>query len=112
MLNITTDAYATPVKKSRYQKMFIFLQRSGLLSSHDKNSEKMKTQITQGQYPIYFAKHISISINRPAKEVYVFVSNPMNLPQWARGLGSTVKKDGDQWVMDSPMGKIIVKFAD
>jgi hypothetical protein len=27
-------------------------------------------------------RHISISINRPPKDVYEFASNPMNLPRW------------------------------
>jgi uncharacterized membrane protein len=94
-------------------KNLLFLFSSvGLFSFHNKNSGKMENQITQEQYPTYFAKHISISINRPAKEVYTFASNPMNLPKWARGLGSTVKKEGDQWLMDSPMGKVSVKFAE
>lgn len=34
----------------------------------------------------FLAKHISVSINRPAKEVYYYASNPENLPEWAAGL--------------------------
>ena len=61
--------------------------------------------------PLY-AKHISISINCPAKEVYRFASNPENLPKWAAGVSSTVRKAGDDWVTDSPMGEVRIKFAE
>ena len=72
----------------------------------------MENQVMQEKSPVFFTKHISVSINRPAKEVYDFASNPENLPRWARGLSSSnVKKEGDHWLMDSPMGKISVKFA-
>lgn len=57
-------------------------------------------------------EHVSVSINRRPAEVYAFVSDPRNLPRWAAGLArSEVKQQGDEWVADSPMGKIWVKFA-
>jgi hypothetical protein len=58
------------------------------------------------------AKHISVAINRPAAEVYAFASNPENLPEWASGLGGSIRKVGDDWIADSPMGPIKIKFAD
>ncbi len=61
--------------------------------------------------PLY-AKHISISINCPAKKVYRFASNPENLPKWAAGVSSTVRKAGDDWVTESPMGEVRIKFAE
>lgn len=57
------------------------------------------------------AKHISISINKPAELVYSFVLNAENLPKWATGLSSSIKKSGDEWIADSPMGKVKVRFA-
>ena len=59
------------------------------------------------------AKYISVSINRPSEEVYQFTSNPENLPQWAAGLAdATLKKVGNEWVTNSPMGQVKVKFVD
>lgn len=58
------------------------------------------------------AKNISISISRPTKEVYEFVSNPMNLPKWATGLGGSIKNENGEWIADSPMGKVKIKFAE
>jgi hypothetical protein len=58
-------------------------------------------------------RHISVSIARRPAEVYAFAADPRNLPRWASGLArSTVTRDGDGWVADSPMGKIQVRFAE
>lgn len=59
------------------------------------------------------SRHIGVSINRPASEVYAFASNPEHLPQWASGLSdSSIQKIGGDWVADSPMGTISIRFAD
>lgn len=61
---------------------------------------------------MYPAHHISVSVNKSRAEVYDFASDPQNLPQWASGLsGAAIKKSGDEWVCDSPMGQVKVKFA-
>jgi uncharacterized membrane protein len=58
----------------------------------------------------FSAKHISVSINRSAAQVYDFASNPENLPKWAAGL--SIKKVDEDWVAESPMGTVKVKFAE
>jgi hypothetical protein len=60
----------------------------------------------------FFSKHISVTIQRKAESVYLFVVNPENLPKWASGLGSSVRKINKEWIMDSPMGEIKIRFAD
>jgi hypothetical protein len=57
------------------------------------------------------SQHISVSINRPADRVYEFASNPENLPQWAAGLSGSIKYVDGDWIADSPMGSVKVKFA-
>jgi hypothetical protein len=57
-------------------------------------------------------RHISVSINRPADEVYEFASNTENLPQWATGLGGSIKKVKGEWTADTPMGKAKIRFAE
>ena len=54
------------------------------------------------------AQHITISINRPAQEVYAFAADPQNLPKWAAGLGGSIQKVGDDWII----GTVKIKFAD
>jgi hypothetical protein len=60
----------------------------------------------------FIAKHISVSINRSAGQVYEFASNPENLPKWAAGLSGSIQKVDDDWIAESPMGKVKVKFAE
>ncbi|MBO9668155.1 MAG: SRPBCC family protein [Bdellovibrio sp.] len=57
-------------------------------------------------------QHISVSIQKTPAEVYAFASQPDNMPKWAAGLSrSTMKKSGEVWIADSPMGSVTVKFA-
>jgi hypothetical protein len=58
------------------------------------------------------SRHISLSINRPADEVYEFASNPENLPKWAAGLSGSIKNVKGDWIAESPMGRVKVQFAD
>ena len=58
------------------------------------------------------ARHISVSIDRAPEEVYAFASDPENLPKWATGLGGSIRKVGGDWVAESPMGKIKIRFAE
>lgn len=60
----------------------------------------------------FMAKHISVSIERRAAEVYEFASNPENLPQWAGGLSGAIKKVDDEWIAEAPMGTVKVSFVE
>jgi uncharacterized protein YndB with AHSA1/START domain len=60
----------------------------------------------------YPAQHVAISINRAADTVYNFASNPENLPKWAQGLSGSIQNVNGNWVAESPMGRVVVKFAD
>ena len=58
------------------------------------------------------SQHISVSINCSADQVYEFTSNPENLPQWAAGLSGSIKNINGDWIAESPMGRVEVKFAE
>lgn len=58
------------------------------------------------------SQHLSVSINRSAEQVYEFAANPENLPQWAAGLSGSIKNVDGEWIAESPMGSVKVKFAD
>jgi hypothetical protein len=61
----------------------------------------------------YFnSRHVSISINNSAEKVYEFTSDPENLPKWAAGVGGSIKNVNGEWIADSPMGMVKIKFAD
>lgn len=57
------------------------------------------------------SRHISVAIRRTPREVVAFAGDPQNLPRWAAGLATGVRGDGDAWVADSPMGRVVVRFA-
>jgi len=59
----------------------------------------------------YQVRHISVSVDRPPKEVYAFASNPEHLPQWATGLSGSIRNVDGQWIADAPTGKVKITFA-
>lgn len=61
---------------------------------------------------IHAVRHISVFINRPPQEVYAFASDPENLPQWATGLGGSIKNVSGEWIAEAPVGKIKIKFSE
>jgi hypothetical protein len=59
----------------------------------------------------YESRYIGVSINRRPDEVYAFAANPENLPKWATGLGGSIKLANGEWVVDSPLGAVKLRFA-
>ena len=57
------------------------------------------------------SRHIGEWIDRPADEVYDYVSNPANLPHWAHGLGGPVENVDGLWFVETPMGRVGFAFA-
>ena len=58
------------------------------------------------------SRHVSRVIAASPNAVYEFASDPDNLPRWAAGLASTeVVREGDALVVDSPMGRVTVRFV-
>lgn len=57
------------------------------------------------------SRHISIYIERPAAEVYAYVVDPANLPNWAAGLSGSIEQRDGRWLAESPMGEIEVSFV-
>ena len=56
--------------------------------------------------------HVTITINRPAAEVYEYAADPTNLSNWAAGLAhQPVEHIDGQWVADSPLGRVVVAFV-
>lgn len=57
-------------------------------------------------------RYIHAYINRDPKDVYEFASNPKNLPKWAKGLSGSIVQENGEWIAESPMGKIKVRFVE
>lgn len=56
-------------------------------------------------------RHVSVTIERPPREVYRYASDPRNLPSWAAGLSGSIAQVDGEWVADSPMGRVVVRFT-
>lgn len=61
--------------------------------------------------PTRDSRTLTVRIERDAAAVYAFASQPENLPRWAAGLGSGVTRSGDGWVVDTPLGRLRLRFA-
>jgi len=57
------------------------------------------------------ALHISQTVARDPAEVAAFAGDPENLPRWAGGLSAGIRREGERWVTDSPMGTVEVAFT-
>jgi len=72
----------------------------------------IRVETPPARQPANRVRHISVHIDRPPDEVYAFASNPANLPKWATGLGSSIRRVNGEWIADSPMGKVKIRFAE
>lgn len=55
---------------------------------------------------------ITVFIAAPADRVYAFASREENLPRWVPSFFLAVSRDGEQWVVDTPLGKAVFAFAE
>jgi hypothetical protein len=60
---------------------------------------------------LFEARPITVSIARPADQVYDFACRPESFPQWAAGLGGSLTRDGDGWIAHGPDGDVAVRFS-
>ncbi|NHI15896.1 SRPBCC family protein [Microbacterium sp. CBS5P-1] len=58
------------------------------------------------------SRHLSRVIATPPHVVYAYAAEPDHLPDWAAGLArSAVRREGDDLIVDSPMGSVRVRFV-
>ncbi|TCS18132.1 SRPBCC family protein [Caulobacter sp. BK020] len=60
---------------------------------------------------LFEARPITVSIARPADQVYDFACQPERFPRWAAGLGESLTRDGDRWIAHGPDGDVAVRFS-
>jgi hypothetical protein len=57
------------------------------------------------------SKQLGVLIDRPVNEVYEYASDPVNLPEWAPGLGSAVVEVDGHWYVETFAGRAGLVFA-
>ena len=55
---------------------------------------------------------VSITIDRPWREVYAFASIPLNFQRWASGLGGSLRRSGEDWSAQGPDGPVRIRFSE
>ena len=58
------------------------------------------------------ARTIAISISCDTGKVYEFVSNPENLPRWAKAFCQSVSQINGEWIIKTPQGSMKIHFSD
>lgn len=61
---------------------------------------------------MYPARTLSVNIACAPGEVYEFVVNPENLPQWAGGLCLSVARTAAGWEVHTAQGAMRIRFAE
>ena len=60
---------------------------------------------------LYEVENIAVSIRRSPAHVHAFIMNGENLPAWAKGLGTSIRREGGEWIADGPIGRVRVRFV-
>ena len=43
--------------------------------------------------------------------MYTFITNGENVPRWAEGLGSKIRRLDGEWIAEGPIGSVKVRFT-
>lgn len=54
---------------------------------------------------------LSVFIAAPPARVYGFAADPVHLPMWVPSFCKSVARSGDDWVVESPLGRALFAFA-
>jgi hypothetical protein len=60
---------------------------------------------------LYEVRNVTVSIRRSPEDVYAFVANGENIPRWAAGLGKEIRREGEEWVAEGPLGSVRIRFV-
>lgn len=55
---------------------------------------------------------ITTSIGCPPQDVYDFIVEPENLPQWAPGFAQSVTKERNEWIVSTSGGRVRIAFVE
>jgi hypothetical protein len=56
--------------------------------------------------------HVSVAIERSPDDVYRYAANVETWPEWASGLGKSMRKVEGAWIIDGPMGQVKMKMTE
>jgi hypothetical protein len=103
------------VKNEEMYKPIVVAVIAGLMVGCTTVGRKMDNNVgrtNKGAMVLMASRTLSVSIACPPDKVYEFVSNPENIPKWAKGLGKSVSREGSYWIVESSLGSMKVRFAE
>ncbi|WP_286345433.1 SRPBCC family protein [Frondihabitans sucicola] len=59
----------------------------------------------------WHVEHVTRTIRATPEAVALVAGDPAQLPRWAAGLSSGIRREGEHWITDSPMGAVEVRFT-
>jgi len=60
---------------------------------------------------MYRAHTVSVGIAVAPQVVYDYASDPANLPSWAPGFVLSIQRQGADWIAQTTLGRVAVRFA-
>ena len=57
------------------------------------------------------SQHIAVVVRCVPDDAYAYIRDPRNLPRWATGLGGSIDQADGEWVAESAMGRLTIRFA-
>jgi hypothetical protein len=57
------------------------------------------------------SRTVAVSIDRSPADVAAFVRDAGNLPRWAKGLCTAIRRAGDEWIGETPRGEVRIRFG-
>ena len=58
------------------------------------------------------SRTVSVFVKCPPSDVYGFVADPRNLPEWATTFCRSVRPSGNAWMLDTPLGEVGFRFVE
>lgn len=58
------------------------------------------------------SRTVSVFVKCPPSDVYGFVVDPRNLPEWATTFCRSARPSGDAWMLDTPLGEMGFRFVE
>jgi len=57
------------------------------------------------------AQTLAVSMAVAPDVVYAYVRDPHHLSRWAKGFATTVAEQDGEWMAQTPMGEVVIRFA-
>jgi hypothetical protein len=53
----------------------------------------------------------AVTIPASVEEVFAFLGDPGNLPRWAVGYARGIRRDGDEWIVQTAAGEFPIRYG-